>query len=336
MNKKIFLLLLVANCVCNLLLAQSTDTKIENREKSIQRKVLLEYFTTEGCGNCPPATQRVKNVVAQEEFANNIIWATHHAGYGTDQYTIPESETYLLFYGTSTFAPAMMLDRTIFSGTYPVAGVPNSEEGIANRLRRSLAVSANVTVNIAQNNTQNELDITVSGNYLDAIPEEDLYVVLFLLENGINSQTQNGSSGTYTHDHVLRSVLNGVAGTKINWNGDSYNVRISGNLSENWNAENMEVVAFVAKNYMNALDNTQVLNTEKAKLSWTTDIEESLGNAIRIYVENGRVAIDGDYSTIQLFGVDGKEVENKNLARGVYLVKIVHRGQTTTKKILVN
>ena len=236
----------------------------------VERKVLLEQFTTELCGYCPGGAARIKSVIEQPEFAGKVHWVAHHAGFYTDSYTIPESQSYLRLFGGNTYAPAMMLDRTILTGSAPVMGVPSSTTDIANYFRQALNTPTSISVNITQANTiatDRKVKITAYGEDISGThPTEDLYVVVFLLENDIKSTSQSGAGGTYIHNNLIRKVMNEVTGTKIVWQGNSYCVTAEATLPTGWNADNMDVVAFVAKNYLNPLSNVQVLNAEKTEL----------------------------------------------------------------------
>ncbi len=307
------------------------------------RKVLLEQFTTEKCGQCPSGANRIKSVIEQAEFANKVIWVAHHTGYFTDSYTIPASESYLRFYGDSdgTYAPAMMLDRTIFTGSVPVMGVAVDTAQIANSFRQALSVSTTISLAITQANTidtNRKIKITVDGNEKNAtLPTEDLYVYIFLLENGIKTTTQSNSGGSYIHNNLIRSVINGVDGTKINWEGNNFSVTAETTLMPGWNAKNMDVVAFVAKNYQNPLNNVKVINAEKVKLitNSSTAINNVYENSICVYAENGAIVVDGEYTSIKIYGVDGKEFKNSNLPKGIYIVKLENKGQNTVKKVML-
>ncbi len=308
------------------------------------RKVLLEQFTTEKCGQCPSGSARIKNVIEQADFANQVIWVAHHAGYFTDKYTISESKSYLRFYGegTGTFAPAMMLDRTIFAGNnVPVMGI-GDETQIANSFRQALEVPTTISLTITQANTvdvNRKVKITVVGNEKNAIlPTEDLYAYILLLENEIKSTTQSNSGGSYIHNNVIRKVINGVGGTKITWDeNNSFSVTAETTLTPGWNAKNIDVVAFIAKNYQNALNNVKVINAEKKKLviNSFTAVDNVYNEAIHVYAENGVIVIDGEYTSINIYSIDGKEIKNNNLPKGIYIVKLENKGQNVVKKVIV-
>lgn len=308
-----------------------------------ERNVLLEQFTTEKCGYCPPGAARIKSVIEQPEFKGKVHWVAHHAGFYTDAYTIPESESYLRLYGTGgTYAPAMMLDRTVLTGSAPVMDVGYEAE-ITKYFREALNIPTTITVDITQANTiatDRKVKITAHGVDKSGTPStEDLYVVIFLLENGITTNSQSGTGGTtYTHNNLIRDVLgDNAAGTKIEWNGNAYSVTVEATLPEAWNAEKMDVVAFVAKNYMNPVNNAQVLNSKKTTLAMTnsTAIDNVFGKDMTVYAENGTIVVKGEYTSINVYSIDGKEFRNNNLPKGIYIVKVENNGQNIVKKVMV-
>ncbi len=307
---------------------------------TVERKILLEQFTTEQCGYCPSGAARIKNVIDQTEFKDKVIWVAHHAGFGTDSYTISASITYERFYGGDTYAPAMMLDRTIFTGNVPVMGVPADATQIANSFRQALDVPTTTSLAITQANTvdvNRKVKITVIGEDKSGTPPtEDLYVYIFLLESGITSTSQSGASGTYTHNNLIRSAMNGVGGTKITWDGNKFSATAEASLTPGWNAKNMDVVAFVAKNYQNPLNNVEVINVAKEKLIISsTSVENVYSNAIHAYAKNGSIVVDGEYTSISIHSIDGKEFSNNNLPKGIYIVKLENKGLSAVKKVIV-
>ncbi len=318
------------------------------------RKVLLEEFTTEGAIYGPSGNDRIKNIINQPKFKGKVNWVTHHAYKSlsgnplieTDKYTILESQSYLRFFGTGLdYVPALMIDRTIFKGNIPVMTVLNdlTVTEINDFLIDALITPTTITIDITQENTvatDRKVKITAHGiDKSGTPPTEDMYVVIFLLENSISSTTQYGmGGGVYIHNNVIRDVLgDNAAGTKIEWDGNSYSVTAEATLPTGWNAENMDVVAFVAKNYMNPMNNAQVLNSEITPLAMTsaTSIENITGNDMRVYAENGAIVADGEYTSISIFSIDGKEFRNNNLPKGAYIVKVENNGQNIVKKVMV-
>ncbi len=240
------------------------------------KKVLLEQFTTERCKNCPSAEKRLQGIMKQDKYKDKVVWIAHHTGFGNDKYTLMESkENFLRFYGANSFAPAMMLDRTIFKdfadeSFSPVNWVTTDVGFLKRFISKALSVPTSVSLKIEQDNSKinetNDVKIKVSGTYKNETPTEKLYVSVYLVESGIKSKTQKGVSGVYTHNHVIRKMLNGAEGTEIEWNGNTFSVEVEGKLGKYWEKENMKVVAFVSKSSKNKINNAQVLNAEEVKL----------------------------------------------------------------------
>ncbi len=308
------------------------------------KKVLLEQFTTERCPKCPKGAERIKEVLKKNNYEDKVIWLAHHTGFGMDKYTLIESKDFLRFYGRGgTFAPAMMLDRTTFSEHFaenePVNSVFSNLGYIKKLISVALAVPNSVSLKIEQDNSKinetNDVKIKVLGTYTGEIPQEELYLSVYLVEDNIKSKTQRGVSGVYTHNHVIRKMLNGSQGTKIEWNGNKFSVEVEGKLGKYWEKKNMKVVAFVSKNYKNDLDNSQVLNAEEVKLEVPTGLNSLYAQSLNIFVENNKILVNGDYTSIKVYTIEGKEVVNNNLQKGVYLVKVANGRDLAVKKVVV-
>ena len=102
-------------------------------ENSVPRKPLLEHFSTTKCSNCPAAHNNINNWLSTRP---EIIHLIHHCGYYTDIYTVPESESLMVFYndGGSTYAPAVMLDRRHLTDDPGPVFFPTSTGGFTTNL----------------------------------------------------------------------------------------------------------------------------------------------------------------------------------------------------------
>jgi len=242
-------------------------------ENSVERIVLLEYFSTESCGNCPPATNNINSWMSTRP---NVVRVVHHAGYYTDKYTIPASTALLPFYnaGGGTYAPASMLDRAYLSPDndpgpifFPSA---NYTPGL---MDQRLAAPAYVTVGMdgVYDADSRELTLTISGELVGDLHEEDLRLTLYLLEDDLKSTTQSGYNGTYTHNSVIRAALSANFGDEGLFNGNvtgtTYTKEYAYTVPAAWEADNMKVVAFVNNWDPSNVNNRIVLNTNHKQLS---------------------------------------------------------------------
>lgn len=327
-----------------------TDTII-SISNYVNRKVLLEHFTTAKCTYCPAAHIRWQTVLASR---SDVIWVAHHAGYLTDGFTIPQSESYLWFYNGSTYAPASILDRTNLyklgadgSAATPVF-YPGGTDVLAKLVDERLNTPAFITVNINKqfSTTDSLLDITVSGKAIQGFEPSNFKLNVFLTQDSLIA-SQTGGGSTYQHDHVIRATITPVWGDDLSLDKDStYSKAYSYKFKSTWKPEKMRVVAFLS-NYDNAdVNDCMVYNAESANVveasGGSTGIGEISGGENRIYVTGNNVLkIEGDFKTATLFDVTGKLLKEISGAqssiplshKGVYIVKVVGDRRQTSKVV---
>lgn len=235
-----------------------------------QRRVLLEIFSTERCNQCPQAHSNIARIFG--DGGDSIVMMGHHAGFYTDDLTIPESVEYEWFYtpNRGLYAPAAMMNRTYdalnASDTF-ADGVPVFDGSSARKLQSAYAsaIAAPLSVKVELTTTYDadsrQLDVTVSSSLLRRLPNAgQLRMNVFLTEDSIFSATQSGAYGSYYHRHSVRQCLTGTWGESINLNQPvtcTYNMTIPAD----WNEQRMEVIAFVSGYDAQDRNNCQVLNT---------------------------------------------------------------------------
>lgn len=259
-------------CCSALTLAASAQTTETNVHK---RKVLLEVFSTERCTNCPAGHQTIANVIGDTP---DIIEITHHAGFFTDYFTIPESVEYEWFYKSpdynTTFAPGFMTDRTAWThlDDYYYYGTPVAMSFSSKSLKAACAEAvkepayADIRITPQYDPASRVLDIEIEAETLvtdEAYSHPTLNV--FLVEDDVLALHQEGVFGKYYHRHLVRQCLTTTWGEGFEAGGTiarNYSVT----LPEMWNAEKVSIVAFVA-NY-NASNNAdcRVMNAEEVGL----------------------------------------------------------------------
>ena len=261
------------------------DSKDNNEEqmtiivydRHVSRHVLVEQFTTANCGNCPNATQQLKNVM---NGRTDVCWIAHHAGYYTDGLTHSASANALLgFYnaGGSTYAPAMMLNRQVLEegASTPVF----STYDITKKMLDVCAAEPTfVTINISDatyNSSTRELSVTIEGEIVrNVVPyASDLRLSLYFKEDNLKTTPgQSGSSlGTnYIHNNVMRANISNVWGDNniitSNTAGTTYSHTYTYTVPSNFNVENCAIVAFVSK-YNGSLLRRDVLNAKGVSLT---------------------------------------------------------------------
>ena len=241
------------------------DEDMSNNEQQLQvytylqgcqRTLLLEEFTTESCGNCPAGINCIHQSVEGTGLADRIIWVCHHAGYGTDWLTTSEASSYTYFYGgNSTYAPAMMIDRTYFaghSGDEGPVGHINNVAGVSSWLCEAADEPAFVRLWITESKVEGgrlSLHVRVQPypGFSDLCPLPRINV--WVKENHIHMQQQSDYSGLSTgyHENVFRATATGTWGQEIAWGDDgTFESDYTFTLGSSWDASRLSVVAFVS------------------------------------------------------------------------------------------
>lgn len=306
------------------------------RDSYVQRKVLLELFSTERCTACPEAHHAIDAVTPDMD---NLIEIGHHAGFYTDKFTIDESVAYEWFYPSyHVFAPAMLIDRMDMRNAFPdlfkyetpimSASATNLKALYALEQKRPALVTVDLTTD--WNPSSRSLGIDVSGEQLLPIATPDsLRLYVFLTEDSLYSTSQAGASDGFYHRHVPRKSLTPAWGEKVDVTA-GYNRHFDVTLNDEWDEKHMRVVAFVA-NY-NSTDpcDCSVLNAAKrdiiAKTSGIGSISQdsSSSDAWMITDLAGRTVARGQGSASLTAAYNA-------LNKGMYVVKV---GEKSCKRVL--
>ncbi len=291
---------------------------IYNPSDAIDKKSLMEQFTTIKCVNCPYGDAVLDATIADRD---DVVWIAHHVGYGTDELTIDGSNTIMNNYGIN-YAPAAMLDRTVVTGSSPVFGLGYSDATAgASVVNPYITKCVNNPTFIGFQNLSGTLNadktsvtINVKGTRVNeyAALYDDVNVTVYLVENNCYAAVgQTGNTSKHYHDNVIRAMLNSPMGTAVEWNGNEFEYTVTADIDSKWNTDNLRVVALINKPFTTT-NASQVLNCDETALvsgesdSYDISIEKlTLDNAMcamgdsntaRVSIKNvGTVALN-DYS----------------------------------------
>lgn len=249
--------------------------KIGTYTTSLERRVLIEEFTTEECPNCPRAINTLQQCI-NAGYGERINIVAHHAGFGTDWLTRPEDKEYLWFYDPTGeeggFAPAAMLDRTVLEdNAFPVNSVGHFDT-FEPMLKDALAVPAFVDVSASASYTDNDIKISVDVTSLpifEAVTENPRLSV-FVIEDNIPHRNQAGiTSDSFKHSHVFRHCVSEVFGTPFELVDNKAHFDLSVPAESRWAMENVSIVAFVHDHNTADIDNCRVFNAVSTAVSTT-------------------------------------------------------------------
>ena len=333
----------------------------------VEKKVLIESFTGMTCSNCPTGKTFIKNAISGRE--QNFVEVAHHAGYYEDAFSMIEDWEYTYFYnGQGLYAPAVMFNRAIFSGS-PSAPVFESTDNAkviaASKAFDTVEPYVSIKTNSAFNPTTRECKVTVSVHTFVKPDVETNCLNVFLTQDNMVGY-QAGAGSTYSHEHVFRQSLTGTWGTAIELvEGETVTKEFVFTLADaiaptystcakDWNGaidwtvipEKMNVVAFVSAFSTTATDwFVYNCNTTPLYTPAPAGIEGPLATAssTHLSVHNGEVIVTGEDANLYIYNSAGALVKQVSagtqrftLPRGFYVVRISsEQGKAHACKLLV-
>ena len=148
------------------------------------KRILLEEFSTAPCGFCPDGDLIAAQLVKDHP---QIIWMTHHAGFGTDSMTVNESKS--IAGAFTTFAPGATIDR----GDYPIPVYTTPPYIAVSRQKWDSVCTAHfndtafIDLQLTNNfdAVQRTLTTSIQGTFSDTPLPGDLRLNLFLVEDSV-------------------------------------------------------------------------------------------------------------------------------------------------------
>jgi len=334
----------------------ATIANVISKKEYVNRKTLLEHFSTMNCLNCPSAHKMIEDALA---YRNDVIHVVHHTGMGTDPLTIEPSKDYMLFYTNGSdgyyYAPAAMLDRTNLSSygandgsrsTYGPVFFPQ-RESFGKLVDQSLSTHAFVSVDIDReyDPLTGTANITVYGKVpagdLSRLGADDVRLNIFVTEDSVMSyKPQAGASEgkNYVHNNVLRDVLTEIWGDAVTFNSDGSYISntYSFTIPENSCAEQMHIIAFLTNYDLDNPNNDKVCNSNAVDMAGGS--ASSIGSVpmsepeISVFINDGSIRIFGNCTGVKIYDISGHVVKDitghvdviplDDMAHGIYIVNI--------------
>ncbi len=340
----------------------------------MERSILLEGFTGQECGNCPAGHAEINRFMAANPELN-LIEVMHHAGYKPDFFTMAASGEYTFLYGAgTTFAPAMMLNRTHFPslGGVPVMGTSGTTLKKACDILENTQPYISLSLDTQFDPATRELKVSVKTFTHNDLPYTNNAIQVFLVQDGIEHY-QSGGGSSYIHNAALRATLVENAWGKllpasVNNAGKELTREFTYTIpaqifADYWTnktttpeyymldaiPENMKVIAYVAAVGGENTSNHFIYNCVEAKLGDSheqagfgkgnqsgIEAEEIAPAAVAIRAVNGQIVVDGQYDSLAVYSLQGRSINPAStLAPGIYIVNVVADGQIITKKLSI-
>lgn len=340
----------------------------------MERTLLLEGFTGQACSNCPAGHRTIASALANVKIP--VVEVMHHSGYQPDIFSMDTDYDYTFFYGsTSTYAPAVMINRTVNPAIGAMPVFNTGTELILNTIEMLSDKQPYVSLKLATdyNADTREAKIAFTAYVHNDLPSDINTLNVLLSQDGIRG-TQSAGGDNYLHSQVFRGTLTGnswgiqipeelhKAGSTITWETtytlpeaivsdywSDANLAAAGHTKDDITIatvpEDMYITAFVSAYKQNDVEGQEIYNCVQVKLGESAELG-GMPTAIAqakttdraeaaISVSGRRIVVDGADS-YAIYNAAGQTVPTaSDLAKGLYIVKAVAGGKATSKKVII-
>ena len=227
--------------------------------ESYTKKVLLEDYTGQTCGNCPRAGEKAYEL--QEQFGEQLVIIAVHAGWFANtsndypnDFTTETGDEWDTHFGNSSLGnPNGMVDRIDFPDNSHIFQYSQWEEKVTNQLQNLPSVG--IQIHTSYNENTGLICVDTQTEILNDL-ENKLHLTVVLIESGIISKQTDYSIlpdqyvDDYEQNHVLRKGLTNAWGEDLGLENystsDFYTHRYSIEKQEDWEISNMSVIAFIS------------------------------------------------------------------------------------------
>lgn len=331
--------------------------------EDVKKKVLIETFTGQTCGNCPSGHSALSNGIKGME--DEFVVVSHHSGYNPDIFTTIEDVQYTWLYNSSSlYAPACMFNRTPYDeGTASVVFIPGDTKCFNAALTKTVNTPPYVGITL-----DNTFDADTQKGVLSVRlhtyerPSDNAHRLnVFLIQNNIEAYQSNGGAN-YNHSHVFRDALTEIWGDSISLNeGETveleYVYHIPDSIESTYYSsvgETARYITAVPKDMQFVVFTSDVANSALAckvhnvacidvVAEGTSGIAPNAGvDSYKLRVDGNQLSVEGDLRQVEVYNMQGRCVANAakeslcvTLPSGVYVVRVITAvGKMHVQKIL--
>ena len=236
---------------------------------------LVEQFTSTGCTWCPTGSANLQDLC---EMRSDVAWVGVHVLFGNpvDPFASAQNDSIRAFQGIDGY-PEGTFDRSMGIGSANelfavLTTIPASiMSAFFDYLDDQGPAWASVNVNSTYDAATRKAVITINGDlvpdYEERMGPDSRLTVYITEDNLVAAQLDQGTvKNNYVHNNVLRKALVSAKGVALNKDRDTYKNEFTIDIPEAWNADNLNIVAFISRPLGNALTNIYVTNANKRKL----------------------------------------------------------------------
>ena len=213
------------------------------KQPDAKRAVLIEDFTGQRCINCPKAAEKIEQLKA--EYGQSIIAVGIHSGplavFSRGRILGLRTEEGDAYYEHWSIQeePTGYINRT-----GAISTIDKWDALVREAIQKPTPVTLEAVAYIDENTRELSIQIMASSN-----KSLDTKLQIWLTESGITAQQAmpDGSNNPdYVHNHVFRASVNGTWATDLHLSeGDDVLKEFTYQVPQEWDADNMDLVAFV-------------------------------------------------------------------------------------------
>jgi len=309
--------------------------------------IVLEMGTATWCSACPYAVDACDSM---ENIDCNIALIEYHTN---DDYSTEATEKRIQDYYSMYAFPTTYFDGVIMQeGAGPTAfDMYYSKYSVRKDMKTGVSVEI-----IPQQTKSSKYSVNIKLTKLAPFYNKNTVLHVAVLESHIPEEWQNKDE----LNDLCRLILPDVYGERIDLiNNNELTFKYNFNTKEEWNTDNMEIIAFIQDN-----NTHEILNADKADFKDVVGVNENIAyNNIKItsypnpfsnsvtlkvnLVNNTNIAID-------IYDINGKHIQclnNSILSKGVhnfnwipkshtpsgiYFVKVISDNNIVVKKIILS
>jgi len=309
--------------------------------------VMLEIGTGTGCPYCPGAAMGADDLIANGKPVAAIEYHSYNA---SDPYNTPEAAARTGYYGITGYPTA------VFDGLVSYVGGSNTQSLYSAYLplvedREAIKVGIGIQFTTTATSRGYHVDVTVM-KYAPVMGSN--FVLHFVVTE---SDIQYSWQGQTKLDFVQRLMLPDANGTAIDIaNNNTINLSYDFDIGEDWNPDNLEVIAFVQNP-----DNKEIMNGHKEMLQYVgigetgvSDISLSVyPNPVKKSAAISFTLKEGAQTSIEVYNLQGQKVStlvnekliagehqltwtlDNSIPNGIYLMKLSIGGKLFSQKIAI-
>ena len=240
----------------------STNKEFMLFENGFDRQMhLIEQFTSTYCTYCPLGNSMLSILTSMRD---DIAWVGIHGNMqsGNDPMSTVQGDTIMAYQGADSY-PSGSFDRSTGweDDVNIVTGLGYYEQyhqQVAAELGQFfdyLAEApsfATININSTYDAGTRQAVITIDGEItpdFDEMMGADSKLTVYITEDGITARQLNQGTwvSNYVHNGVFRVALNSAMGNNLSRNGNTYKNEFTYTIPSSWNAENLNVVAFISR-----------------------------------------------------------------------------------------